>query len=159
MDLRSHRSCLIDEVTMVEISRILAGMATAIQSQKFPAGSEIASALELDLSGASITTTQNGLVSILGAHLPASTTEIGVVGASTPRKTLDFVFLRSAIPVGPYIDAPLGAGQHVQPSKHGNGLTIAFSIDGFDCGITASSPDGVVETLFCAADPASAKPR
>ena len=61
---------------MVEISRILAGMVTAIQSQKFPAGSEIASALELDLSGATITTTHNGLVSILGAHLPASTTEI-----------------------------------------------------------------------------------
>jgi hypothetical protein len=72
---------------------------------------------------------------------------------------LDFVFLDSAIPVGPYINAPLGAGQHIEQSEHGKGLTIAFSIDGFDCGITASGRDGVVETLFCAAKsmPANAR--
>jgi hypothetical protein len=101
---------------MIEINQILAGMVTAIQSRQFPASSEIASALGLDLSGAKITTTQGGVVSILGARLPASTTEIGLVGASTPRKTLDLVFLGPAIPVGPYIDAPLGAGQHIEPS-------------------------------------------
>jgi hypothetical protein len=140
---------------MVDINQILAGMVTAIQSRQFPEGSEIASALGLDLSGAKITTTQGGVVSILGARLPASTTEIGLVGASTPRKTLDLVFLGPAIPVGPYIEAPLGAGQHIEPSVHGKGLTIAFSVDGFDCGITASARDGEVETLFCAAQSAS----
>jgi hypothetical protein len=144
---------------VVDINQILAGMVAAIQDRQFPVGSEIASALALDLSGATITTTQSGLVSIIGARLPASTTEIGVVGASTPRKTLDFVFLDSTVPVGPYIEARLGAGQHIQPSKHGNGLTIGFSIDGFDCGITASAPDGVVETLFCAAQSAPANPK
>jgi hypothetical protein len=96
---------------MVEINQILADMVTAIQSRQFPAGSEIASALGLDLSAATITTTQSGVVSILGARLPGSTTEIGVVGASAPRKALDFVFLDPAIPVGPYVDVPLGAGQ------------------------------------------------
>jgi len=136
---------------MTQIDQILAGMVTAIQSRQFPAGSEIASALGLDLSKATITTTQSGVVSILGARLAASTAEVGVVGASTPRRTLDFVFLDSVIPVGPYINAPLGAGQHIEPSVHGEGLTIAFSIDGLDCGITASARDGVVETLFCAA--------
>lgn len=144
---------------MIEINQILAGMVTAIQSRQFPEGSEIASALALDLSKATITTTQNGIVSIQGAHLPASTAEIGLVGASTPRRTLDFVFLNLAIPVGPYIDAPLGAGQHIEPSEHGGGLTIAFSIDGFDCGITASARDGVVETLFCAARSAPTSPK
>jgi hypothetical protein len=78
---------------MIDINKILAGMVTAIQSKQFPASSEISSALGLDLSGAAIRTTQNGIVSILGARLPESTTEIGVVGASTPRRTLDFVFL------------------------------------------------------------------
>jgi hypothetical protein len=136
---------------VVEINQILAGMVRAIQSPQFPASSEIASALGLDLSGATITTTQSGTVSILGARLPESTMEIGVVGASAPRKTLDFVFLKPAIPVGPCIDAPLGVDQHIEPSKHGAGLTIAFTIDGVSCGITASEPEGVIETLFCAA--------
>ena len=144
---------------MVDINQILAGMVIAIQGPLFPAGSEIASALGLDLSKATITTTQNGIVSILGARLAASTTEVGVVGASTPRKTLDFVFVDSAIPVGPYIDAPLGAGQHVEPSKNGPGLTVAFGIDGFDCGVTASARDGVIETLFCAGRSTPANPR
>jgi hypothetical protein len=82
---------------MIEINQILAGMVTAIQSPQFPASSEISSALGLDLSGAAITTTQSGIVSILGGRLPESTMEIGVVGASAPRKTLDFVFLKPAI--------------------------------------------------------------
>jgi hypothetical protein len=104
---------------MIEINQVLAGMVTAIQSKQFPAGSEISSALGLDLSGATITTTQSGIVSILGARLPESTTEIGVVGASTPQRTLDFVFLKPAIPVSPCIRAPLGLDQHIEPSKHG----------------------------------------
>ncbi len=136
---------------MIEINQILAGMVTAIQSPQFPASSEISSALGLDLSGAAITTTKSGIVSILGVRLPESTMEIGVVGASAPRKTLDFVFLKPAIPVSPCIRAPLGLDQHIEPSKHGAGLTIAFTIDGINCGITASAPEGVIETLFCAA--------
>jgi hypothetical protein len=151
MDFRSHRSCPIDEVAMIEINQILAGMVTAIQSKQFPASSEICFALGLDLSGATITTTQSGIVSILGARLPESTTEIGVVGASTPRRTLDFVFLKPTIPVSPCIHAPFGPDQRVEPSKHGAGLTVAFTIDGVNCGITASEPEGVIETLFCAA--------
>jgi hypothetical protein len=150
---------MITQATVIiDIDQILAGMVAAIRSSDFPNRSEIASELGLDLSEATVTTTQSGIVSIIGARLPASTAEIGVVGASTPRKTLDFAFLDSTIPVCPYIEARLGAGQHIQPSKHGKGLTIRFSIDGFDCGITASAPDGVVETLFCAAQPAPASP-
>lgn len=145
-------SYLIDGVSMNDISEILAGMITAIQSQQFPIGSEIASALRLDLSGAKITTTQSGVVSIIDARLPASTTEVGILAAPTPRKSLDFVFLAPTVPVGPYIDAPLGTGQHIEPSEHGKGLTLAFSIAGFDCGITASARYGVIETLFCAAN-------
>jgi hypothetical protein len=158
-DSRFHLSSLVEEAAMVEINQILASMVKTIQSRRFPADSEIASTLGLDLSRATVTTTKSGVVSILGAHLPASTIEVGVVGASTPRKTLDFVFLDSAIPVGPYIAERLGAGQHIEQSEHSNGLTIAFSIDGIDCGITASARDGVIETLFCAVQsaPASSK--
>jgi hypothetical protein len=136
---------------MIQINQILAGMVAAVRSPQFPASSEISSALGIDLSGATTTTTQSGIVSILGARLPESTMEIGIVGASAPRKTLDFVFLKPAIPVGPCIDAPLGVDQHIEPSKHGAGLTIAFTIDGVSSGITASAPEGVIETLFCAA--------
>jgi hypothetical protein len=151
MAFRSRRCRLTNEVTAVEINQILAGMVAAIRSPRFPASSEISSALGINLSGATTMTTQSRFVSILGARLPESTMEIGIVGASAPRRTLDFVFLKPAIPVGPCIDAPLGADQHIEPSKHGSGLTIALTIDGVSCGITASAPEGVIETLFCAA--------
>jgi hypothetical protein len=138
---------------MIDIRNILAGMATAIQSRNFPNVTEIASALGLDLSGATITTTKGAVVAITGARLPVLTGEIGVAAGSTPHKTLDFVFFKSTIPVGPYFEAATRDNQRVDPSKHGEGLTIAFRIDGLDCGLTASAPDGVIETLFCAAKP------
>jgi hypothetical protein len=141
---------------MVDIDKILAGMVTAIQSRNFPNGSEIASTLGLDLSKATTTTTNGGVVAIIGARLQSLlTAEVGVAGGSMPHKTLDFVFFNSTIPVGSYFEAATrDSDQRIEPSKHGRGLAIAFGIDGFDCGFTASAPDGVVETLFCAAKPA-----
>ena len=106
---------------MMQINQILAGMVTTIFKPPIPCGFGDCLRIGLDLSKATITTTQNGIVSILGARLAASTAEVGVVGASTPRRTLDFVFLDSTIPVGPYVDTPLGAGQHIEPSVHGTG--------------------------------------
>jgi len=138
---------------MIDITQILTEMVAAIQSDDFPSGSEIASVLGLDLSAATITVTDGGAVAITGARLPAQpTAEIGVAGFSKPRKTLDFVFFNSDIPVAPYVEAATGGGDHrIEPSTHGNGLTIAFRLNGIDCGITASGPDGLIETLFCAA--------
>jgi hypothetical protein len=140
---------------MIDVHQILARMVTAIQSRNFPDSSEIASALTLDLSKATITTTKGGVIAIVGARLPTlSTAGVGVVAGSMPHRTLDLVLSDSAIPVGPYFEAATTDNQRIEPSKHGKGLTIAFGIDGFDCGLTASAPDGVIETLFCAAKPA-----
>ena len=137
---------------MIDINLILKGMVAAIQSDDFPSGSEIASVLGLDLSAATITMTDGGAVAITGARLPAQpTAEIGVAGLSKTRKTLDFVFFNSNIPVAPYVEAAAGGDHRIEPSTHGKGLTVAFRMDGFDCGITASGPDGWIETLFCAA--------
>jgi hypothetical protein len=146
-----RRFCRISEVAMLDINQMLADMVTAIQSHDFPDGSTIASTLGLDLSGATITRTDNGAIAITGARLPESTAEVGVAGASTPRKTLNVVFFGSTIPVGPCAEAAAGLGQHIEQSKHGRGFAIEFRIDGFDCGLTASERGGVVETLFCAA--------
>lgn len=149
-----------DEVIVVEINQILARLVTAIQSKNFPDSSQIASALGLDLSKATITTTKGGVIAITGARLPAlSTADVGVAAGSTPYRTLDLVFSDSKIPVGPYFEAATRDNQRIEPSKHGKGLTIASRIDGFDCGLTASAPDGVVETLFCAARSAPASTR
>jgi hypothetical protein len=137
---------------MIDINQIFAGMVSAIQSSDFPDWSKIASILGLDLSEATITATDGGAVAIVGARLPAQpAVEVGVAGLSKPRKTLDFVFFNSGIPLAPYVEAVLGSDQRVEPSTHGKGLTIAFRMGDFNCGITASAPDGVVETLFCAA--------
>ena len=145
---------------MIEIDHILAAMVAAIQSRNFPDSSQIASALGLDLSKATITTTKAGVIAITGARLPAlPTADIGVAAGSTPYRTLDLVFSDSTIPVRPYFEAATRDNQRIEPSKRGKGLTIASGIDGFDCGLTASAPDGVVETLFCAARSAPASPK
>lgn len=145
---------------MIDAHKILAEMVAAIQSRNFPNSSQIASALGLDLSKATITTTKGGVIAITGARLPAlSTADVGVVASSTPYRTLDLAFSDSTIPVGSYFEAATRDNQRIEPSKHGKGLAITSEIDGFDCGLTASAPDGVVETLFCAARsaPASTK--
>jgi hypothetical protein len=140
---------------MIDVYKILAEMVAAIQSRNFPNSSEIASALGLDPSQATITATKGGVIAITGARLPAlSTADVGVVAGSTSHRTLDLVFSDSTIPVGPYFEASTRDNQRIEPSKHGKGLTIISGIDGFDCGLTASAPDGVVETLFCAGKPA-----
>jgi hypothetical protein len=141
---------------MIDLNQILAGMAFAIRSNDFPNSSDVASALRLDLSTATITTTGDGAMAIMGARLlTLSTAEIGLAGASTPRKRLDCVFFNSSIPVGPYVEMAVRDGRGIERSKRRKGLTITFRIDGFDCGITASAPNGVVETLFCAAQSAA----
>jgi hypothetical protein len=141
---------------MIDLNQILAGMVSAIRSSDFPNSSEIASALRLDLSTATITTAGDGAMAIMGARLlTLSTAEIGLACASTPRKRLDCVFSNSSIPVGPYVEMAARDGRRVARSKRSKGLTIAFRIDGFDCGITASAPNGVAGTLFCAAQSAA----
>ena len=151
MTFRSRRSCLNNEVTLVEINQLLAGMVTAIESSAILRVRKLLprwrSISQRQRSRRRRTALSRSWAGASRRRQPRSE----VVGASTPRRTLDFVFLNSVIPVGPYINAPLGVGQHIEPSKHGKGLTIAFSIDGFDCGVTASARDGVIETLFCGA--------
>jgi hypothetical protein len=137
---------------MIDLNQILAGMAAAIQSSDFPNASEMAASLGLDLSTATVTVTRSGAIAIIGARFPAlPTAEVEVAGAARPRKTLDLAFFNSAIPVGPYVEAAARGEQRIERSKHGEGLAILFTVDGFDCGMTASGRDGVVETLFCAA--------
>ncbi len=105
--------------------------------------------LGLNLSTATVTKTNAGVVAINGALLGGS--KVGVVGVPAPRRTLDLVFFEPSVPVGPYLTEGLNANQRVEPSKRGPGFAVTFSLDGFECGATASRRDGMIETLFCAA--------
>jgi hypothetical protein len=137
---------------MIDIHQILTGMVTAIQSGAFPNDNEIASALGLDLSAATTTTTKGGAIAITGARFAAQpTAEIGIAGASMPRKTLDFVFFNPDIPVAPYIKTGSIDEKRIERSKHGEGLSIALRVNGIDCGLTATGPEGVIQTLYCIA--------
>jgi hypothetical protein len=139
---------------MIEIDHMPAAMVAAIQSRNFPNSPQNrfrtrARSLESDDYN-----DKGGVIAITGARLPAlSTAGVGVVAGSMPYRTLDLVFSNSTIPVGSYFEAARRDNQRIERSKHGKGLTIASGIDGFDCGLTASAPDGVIETLFCAAKP------
>jgi hypothetical protein len=136
---------------MIDIQQIFADMGKAIQSSDFPSAPLLALTLGLDLSKATVTSTEAGVVSIADAFLAPSEEKVGVIAARTARRTLDLVFLAPTLSVQPYIEGRLGADQHVEPSKHGPGLAIAFTVDGLGCGVTASGREGVIETLYCVA--------
>lgn len=88
---------------MVDLDPIIAGMAAAIRNLDFPDGAEIASALGVDLSRATMTTTKGGVIAIAGARLRGlPTAEVGMVSASAPHKRLDLVFVNSTLAIGPW---------------------------------------------------------
>ena len=95
-------------------------------SSDFPNATFLGVTLGLDLSKATVTSTEAGVVSIVDAFLAPSEEKVGVIAARAGRRTLDLVFLTPTLSVQPYIEGRLGADQHVEPSKHGPGLAIAF---------------------------------
>jgi len=131
---------------MVNIPHILAGLAQALQSSDFPNVDTIATVLDLDVSGAGITKTDHGPLGIRNAQL-AGDVEVGVIGALSPRRQLVLIFVDSRIPYSEFAGAVFGADQRIQHSKFSQGFAVLFDVGEF-CGIlTASGPDGVVETL------------
>lgn len=133
---------------MIDISNLITGLTRAIREPNFPNASSIASLLNLDISHASVTKTRRGNLGINGARLNG-TVEAGVAGGVTPRRELNLIFLDSQVPYAPFNKTVFGDHQRIQDSKFGPGLALLFEVNGLQCGLTASAPDGVVQCLFC----------
>jgi hypothetical protein len=131
---------------MIDISRLIVGLTQAFRSADFPNAETIAGFLDLNLSSARITRTERGPFGIHHALL-APDVEVGVIGALSPRRQLVLIFVDSQIPYREFAGAVFGANQRIQYSKFSQGFAVLFDVDEL-CGIlTASGPDGVVETL------------
>lgn len=75
--------------------------------------------------------------------------EVAVVGGVKPGLALHLIFLNPTLPYRSVSGETFGANQRVRPSKYSPGLGLVFERAGFLCGLTASAPDGVIESLFC----------
>jgi hypothetical protein len=72
---------------------------------------------------------------------------VGVIGATTPKREIVIVFFGSQIRFKDVSMAPLGSSQRIQSSKYGPGLALLFDFEGINGVLTASGLDGVLETV------------
>ncbi len=134
---------------MIDIRRLLSGLTQAISSADFPSATTLATALDLDLSGARVVQTKSKLMAIHDARLNGSGVEISIACGITPQREIWLLMENSSTPYQDVKDEIFGADQQVIPSKRGAGFGVLFEIDGLTCGYTASSPDSDVDALFC----------
>jgi hypothetical protein len=134
---------------MIDIHQLLAGLAKVIRSADFPDATTLATVLDLDISQSSIMKTKLSGMCIDRARLNRSAVEVGIACGIAPWREIWLIFLNPQIPYRDVKDEVFGANQHIQPSKLSTGFGVLCEIDGLSCGFTASSPDGVLQTLFC----------
>ncbi len=134
---------------MINIHQLLVGLTQVIGKVDFPDAASLATALDLDISQASVTETKLRTMCINTARLNSSATEVGIACGVTPRREIWLIFVNPSIHYRDLKDEVFGANQRIQPSKLRKGLGVLFELDGWTCGLTASSPDGVLQSLFC----------
>ncbi len=133
---------------MIDIRHTILKLAEVLQREDFPDAKTIAALLDLDIAGGRITKTKGGAFGIDAARLEDGV-EVAVVGGLKPRRTLHLIFLNPSIPYRSVSDETFGANQRVRLSKYSPGLGFVFEREGLLCGLTASAPDGAIESLFC----------
>jgi hypothetical protein len=75
--------------------------------------------------------------------------EIGIACGITPWREIWLVFLNPSLAYPSLKTRAFGANQRVQPSKLSAGLAVLCEINGSNCGLTVSSFEGFLQTLFC----------
>lgn len=134
---------------MINIHQLLVGLTQAIRGADFPSAEILATALDLDLSGARISQTKSKLMAIHNARLNGGGVGINIACGIVPRREIWLLIKNSSTPYRDVKDEIFGADQRVIPSKRSVGFGVLFKIDGLTCGYTASSPDSDVDALFC----------
>jgi hypothetical protein len=138
----------------MDIQSLLTELARAIQSPDFPSASAIPAALGLDMSHATVTQTPTGPVGINDAIMP-DFGDVGVIAAISPIRQIVVVFRSHRPAYREIASATLGGNQHVQSSNRGEGLAVIFDIGPLKGVLTASGPNGIIETLSVEAPPAA----
>ena len=130
----------------MDIQSLLQELSSALGSPDFPDALSIAAALGLDMAHARVTKTRAGPLGINGAQMP-DLGEVGVLASVLPTHQIVVVFRNGLVPYGKIASVTLGDNQHMRPAKRGNGLAVVFDVGAFKGVLTASGPEGIVETL------------
>jgi len=138
---------------VINISETISKLVEAVRRVDFPDAKTTAALRDLDIAGARITETKGGSWGIDIGRLAGGAIEVAVLGGVKPRRTLHLIFLNPAIPFRNVSGETFGANQRVKLSKCSPGLGLVFEKAGLPCGMTASAPDGVIESLFCEEPP------
>src|SRR5579883_324050 len=133
---------------MIDLAKIIRGMSEAVNAANFPDPIEIGAAIGLEIAHASVKNTRSGDLLISGAMLDRESTAVNVVGLSKPRR-LYLMLANSQLPYAAIRGQAFGSKQSVQLSKIGKGLAVVFESESLSWAVTAPSPDGLVDTVYC----------
>ena len=129
-------------------------MAQATPAADFPSANTIAGALGLEMTYATVTKIKHGNLIIRGTTLDDGAVAVHILGALSPRRELLLMFEDPRLPYRAIERETFGSDQRIQQSRFSEGFAAVFHIGDLEFAITASSPDGAIEAIFCnAADP------
>ena len=133
---------------MIDLRKIIAGLARATPGADFPNANAIAAALGLEMAYATVANMRGGNLLIRGALLDDGT-GIYVAAMLSPRRELFLSFDDSRLPYRAIEGEVFGDGQHIQKSRASEGFAVVFQCAGLEFAITADSPDDTVDAIFC----------
>ena len=138
---------------MIDLRELIAGLTRLMLASDFPDANVIAGTLQLDMSRANVVTMKSGDLLIGEVALDDGAAGADVIAMPPPRREFIVLFRRPDLPYRAIEGKIFGQRQRVQQSKVSDGFAVVFLVEGFEFAITASSPDGAVEALFCRVDP------
>jgi hypothetical protein len=143
---------------MIDLRDTINNLARGFLATNYPEATTIAEALSLDMSHATVATMRSGHVMIRDAALPGALSNVDLVASVGPRAEL-LVLLHGSGPSYRDIEGEtFGEDQKIQKSRLSEGFAVVFRANGLSYALTASSPDSLVEAIFCSARDMSARP-
>jgi hypothetical protein len=134
---------------MIDVREVIENLARAASIENFPDANTLVGALGLDTRGAAIANTKRGDLIISNAALDSSALKVGVVATLAPIRKLMLLFDDPRPSYKNIEGMAFGANQRLQQSRLSSGFAVLFQANHFDFAITASAPDGVLETISC----------
>jgi len=143
---------------MIDLRETISNLARGFLAADYPNSATIAEALSLDMSHATVVTMRSGHIMIREAILPGGSSHVDLVASVGARPEL-LILLHGSGPFYRDIEREtFGEDQKIQKSRFSEGFSVVFRANGLSYALTASSPDNLVEAIFCSARDMSSRP-
>jgi len=136
---------------MIDLRETINNLARGFLAANYPDATTIAAALGLDMSHATVATIRSGHVLIREAVLPGGASSVDLVASVGPRAELLILLHGSGPPYRDIEGETFGEDQKIKKSRFSEGFALVFRANGLSYAVTASSPDSLVDGIFCAA--------